>query len=276
MPAYQTKNPLRIPSSSMALLAMLALSSCESGTGNGDGKDPQGSPPVSLHVRHVHFPTTFYNGVVKNDLPRPVRIELNGIPGQFDGFPTEDILFDTVLADDSPFPLRWEQLLQAPLTQPQPFVGGGMIVDSVTPASTRIMRMGTFADDGTGENVFPDSLFEAYGIYDTVLKVGVTAVYFSGPATLYADKMLCDSTHLKFQVRIPGAGFWFLYTQYSGKNMSMSLLGNPDNLVFSVNTISEAGFDFIESETERLWGCLMPVEKVGVGTGLPDWLGWMK
>lgn len=246
----------------LSCLAMMGLTSCISGGAVGDESEPKASPTISVTVRHVHYPAANDIPVIKNDVPKPVRIELNGIPGKFEGTPTSDNLVDTVLIDDSPFRITWERLMQVPTTQPLPFIGS-MLVDSVTPAATKIMRMGTFAGDASDESVFPDSLFESYGLFDTSLNVGVTAVYFSGAATIHADRLLCDSTRVKFQLRIPGAGFWLFYTSQSGKEMRLSLLGDTRNLVFGVSTFSQAGLDYIMAKLEGWQGCLGPAEKAG-------------
>ena len=264
--------PKRMSLSAVAGLAMMVLSGCDSGTETGDGEEPQGSPSLSLRVRHAHHTATYYDAVITNDVPKPVHIELNGIPGRFEGTPTSDILFDTLLTDDSPFLVPWERLLQSTTTRPLPFLGGSMLVDSVTPDTTRIMRMGTFADGESGGAVFPDSLLEAYSLYDTSFQAGITAVYFSGPATIHVDRTLCDSTRVKFQLQIPGAGFWLLRTIQSGKEMRLTLLGDTKNLVFGVNTLSEAGADFIGEEFQRLWGCMAGLQKTGTGKGMVDWM----
>jgi hypothetical protein len=262
---------LRHPILAILVLSASALfTACEFGGGDGtapDGTNQKGSPAVTLQVRHYHYPEANENAVVANDIPDPITIQLNGIPGHFGGTPTEDHLFDTTLAGGASFSIPWARLLQAPGTQPLPYIKEPFGMDSVSPASVKIMRVGTFAEAVLNEGVYPDSLFEGYGFYDVALKIGATAMYFSGPATLHADSRLCDSTRFLTHVEIPAAGFYFLYLRRSGGNLGFALLPTVQNLVFGVRTSSSANYDYSMAEYERMWGCLNGEEPLKAGAG---------
>lgn len=251
------------------ILAVLGISasalftSCEPSDDGGAGPGRtalNGSPAVNLKVRHYHYPEANQNGVVVDDIPDPITIQLNGIPGQFGGTPTQDHLFDTTLTGGASFSIPWARLLQVPGTQPLPFIKEPAGVDSVTPASVKIMRVGTFADAVLDEGVYPDSIFERYGFYDVKLKIAAMAMYFSGPATIHADFPLCDSTRFLTHLDIPAAGFYFLYQSRSGGNLGFALLPTVENLVFDVITSSDANYTYFMEEYERTWGCLYDEE----------------
>ena len=238
----------------------------EGGTGPG-GTDQNGSPAVTLQVRHYHYPEANENTVVVDDIPDPITIRLNGIPGQFGGTPTEDRLFDTTLARGESFTIPWARLLQAPGTQPLPYIKEPVGLDSVTPASVKIMRVGTFAEAEPDQDIYPDSASEGYGFYDMTLKTGATAMYFSGPAMIHADYPLCDGTRLVTRLDIPAAGFYFMYLKRSGGNLGFALLPNVKNLIFGVRTSSNANYQYSMEEYSRIFACLYDDELFKAGAG---------
>jgi hypothetical protein len=268
----------------LGILSAALFSACQttddSGTPN-DASDQNGSPSVAFQVQHYHYPDADQNAVRLDDLPDPILIRLNGIPGRLGGSPTADHLFDTALAGGASFQVPWARLLQVPTTQPVPFIRVPKTVDSISPASVKIMRVGTFADGIPDDNVFPDSVFEAYGFYDTELEIGATAVYFSGPATIHADYRLCDSTRMVTHLDIPSAGFYFLYLARKADTYSYVLLPGLHNLVFSVRTLSSVNYDYVMGEYARQFGCLTdegePVAgaaKIGLA-GPPSFREWL-
>jgi hypothetical protein len=252
-------SPLRHPILGiLGLFAWVLFTACEPG---GDGgtfpiePEPKEMPEVTLQVRHSHYPDADRNAVVVDDIPDPITIQLNGIPGRFGGLPTKDHLFDTTLAGGASFTIPWARLLQVPSTQPLPFIKAPGGVDSVSPAGVRIMRVGTFAEAVPDQGVYPDSAFEAYGFFDVELEIGATAMYFSGPATIHSDFRLCDSTRFLTHLDIPAAGFYFLYLNRSGENLGLALLPTVKNLVFDVMTSSDINSNYTMTEYTRLWGC---------------------
>lgn len=254
----------------MAFFASAFFTACEPGGEGGtgpDGTNQTGSPAVTLQVRHYHYPEANLNAVVVDDIPDPITIQLNGIPGHFGGTPTEDHLFDTTLIGGAAFSIPWNKLLQAPGTQPLPYIKEQPGMDLVSPASVRIMRVGTFADDGSDQGVYPDSITEGYGFYDVKLKTGATAMYFSGPATIHSDYRLCDSTRLLTHLDIPAAGFYFLYLKRSGGNLGFALLPTVNDLVFGVRTSSDANLEYSIAEYSRMWGCFNDEEQFKSGAG---------
>ncbi|MEO7425039.1 MAG: hypothetical protein ABI036_07620 [Fibrobacteria bacterium] len=111
----------------LAMLGVFAtafLTSCEpndsGGTVNGE-TEQNGLPSVSFQVKHFNYPEANQNAKVIDDIPDPITIKLNGIPGRFGGTPTPDHLFDTTLIGGASFSIPWARLLQAPGTQPLSF-----------------------------------------------------------------------------------------------------------------------------------------------------------
>jgi hypothetical protein len=252
-------SPLRHPiMGALGILAWVLFSACETGDDGGNGPvetGPNEMPEVTLKVRHSHYPEANRNSVVVDDIPDPITILLNGIPGRFGGRPTNDHLFDTALARGASFTIPWARLLQVPGTQPRPFIKEPGSMDSVSPASVKIMRVGTFAEAVVDQGVYPDSGFEAYGFFDVELEIGATAMYFSGPATIHSDFRLCDSTRFLTHLDIPAAGFYFLYLNRSGGNLGLEMLPTVNNLVFEVMTASDINSSYTMAEYTRLWGC---------------------
>ncbi len=272
------RGPLRMI---LGMLSMAFIAACQTGddegsTGNeilSGGTEQDGSPSVSIPVRHYHYPEANQNVVLQDDLPDTVIIRLNGIPGRFGGRPTADDLFDTALAHGAAFTIPWARLLLAPGTQPIPYIREPISMDSVTPAGVNIMRVGTFAEGSPENDVFPDSVFEGYSFYDTERKIGAMAVYFSGPATVHADYPLCDSTRIRMHLAIPAAGFYILYQVRTGDTIALALLPDLKNLVFSVRTSSDANFTYAKEAYDRQWGCLMAGAEAKSGAGNPGLAG---
>jgi hypothetical protein len=201
--------------------------------------------------------TALTNYRAGESLPAQVHVELSGIPGRFGGRPTDDTLFGAWVDTKSGFS-PWAALSSFPATtQPEIWVPvPGEDFDSIAPASVKIMRIGTFASGGeNGESVLPDSLYEGYGFIDANLRTAASLMYFSGPARVYADVDLCDSSHFQADMRVPSAGFYFIYQKTQGKDFSYELLPSLTGLSYAIMTFSDTFDAHLTRMEDARFGC---------------------
>jgi hypothetical protein len=258
-------------------LSFIASNTFIACTTDGPDEDGNDSSAISLEVRHVHFAEPGQEAEIVDDLPETLSILLNGIPGNFFGTPTEDTLLVKTVPKSGSFRIPLDTLADFPAsTRPAPYGPAPLEFGSVSPASVGIMRIGTFAEGGTGGSVLTDSVYEGYGIYDLSLKTLVSMIYFTGAARILADYELCDSSRFKIDISIPGKGFYFLYQKTEGTTSSVSLAPSAANRVFSVITMSQDYEDYFWTLNESQRGCFSDPAKTGTAPSLPSALRfWM-
>ncbi|MDB5049822.1 MAG: hypothetical protein JWO30_2893 [Fibrobacteres bacterium] len=253
----------------MTLALFTACINDETGAPGGGGEI--GKPDVSFQIKHMHFAQASMDFQLVDDLPAKVKIELAGIPGDFFGSPSEDSLFNLLVASGSSFRIPWEGLANFPsTTQPAPYTPERKFFDAVSPASVKIMRIGTFAEAESGGPVLGSEAGEGYGFFDPTLKVFAVLVYFSGAATLSADYALCDSSRFSADVRIPAAGFYFLYQKIEGKKVTVALLPSVSSLQYGVMSFAPAFLDYQSAQMEAQHGCESGLGKRAAFFGFPS------
>jgi hypothetical protein len=236
-----------IPSVFLSLVFCLAfiLSACDS---NGlSGPDAETHEPVSvslLPIRHLHMGSAGFQAEVRNDLPESLIITLNSIPGKMGGSPQNEDAFVQTLSSQSTLRVPWDSLIAGGHLGVPALYADSMPVASVTPATVRMMRIGTFADALEWEDLYPDSQALGYGFYSLKYQLPVVALYFDGPTRLNGMTSLCDGTPVSADASVPKAGLYFFTSQFNGSRYAFSPLADTENLVFAVSTFSQAYVDF--------------------------------
>lgn len=219
---------------------------CNSTTPSGDSE--AAIEPTSVNrfaVKHMHFGSASLAAEPRNDLPESVLVTLNSIPGKFGGNPQSEHEFQRLISSSDELVVKWDSLISgghlgnpATHSDSQPF-------QSVSPATVRLMRIGTFIDAPEEGAIFPDSGFETIGFYSPSEKVNVSAIYFDGPAELKGMRATCDGTPVKADLSIPKAGLYFIFNRFENNQIHYLLLRDSKDLVFSVFTYSQVHQDYL-------------------------------
>ncbi len=207
---------------------------------------------TNFTFKHMHFSTSSMKADMRADLPESLVVRLNSIPGKFGGFVQNEDEFVRRMASNAVLRVNWDSLIlgghlgsPAIYSDSQPF-------KSLSPASVRMMRIGTFIDAPDDEPIFPDSVVESFGFYSASENAQVNAVYFDAPIEGVSAKTLCDGTPIQADLKITKAGLYFLTSRFEGAKITYSLVTNPGDLVFAVFTHSQANLDFVTELRARM------------------------
>lgn len=239
--------------SSLAALLSLGLFACNS-TESPPDTQPLVEPTSVTHfaLKHMHFGAASLKADPAGDLPDSLLTTLNSIPGKFGGSPQADHEFQRLMASNAVLRVNWDSLIlgghlgsPALYSDSQPF-------QSLSPASVRIMRIGTFLGSPDDGAVFPDSAQESYGFYSVGEDAQVMAVYFDAPVGGVGVQALCDGTPVQAELKITKAGLYFLVMRFDGTKITYSMVTDPGDLIFAVFTHSQANRDFLSELMGRI------------------------